>query len=176
MCTNVRKVFTKMDLFRKVLTNGYIAIFPILVWNILLTAKLPLAYDPKSFDSSIPLTIIIGEHTFRSIIFTMPLFFKLKTIRPFLEQKGLIVFNFGVALYFSSWLILIYSPDSCWSHSLLGFASPAYTPIIWLVGLGLMVDSYYFKVEYSKWHFILPSIAFSIFHVSHTVYVYNRTY
>ena len=163
-----------MDLFRNLLTNGYIAIFPILGWNILLTSKLPLAYDPKSFNSNIPLTIIIGENIFRSIIFTMPLFFKLNIIR-FLK-KGLIIFSFGVALYFSSWLMLIYAPDSGLSNSILGFAAPAYTPIIWLVGLSLMVDSYYFKLAYSKWHFIIPSIAFSIFHVSHTVYVYNRAY
>ena len=175
MCADIRKVYPKMDLFRSLLKNGYIAIFPILVWNILLISKLPLAYNPKSFNSDIPFTIIIGENIFRSIIFIMPLFFKLN-ITPLLAKKGLIIFSFGVAIYFSSWLILIYAPDSGWSNSILGFASPAYTPIIWLVGLSLMVDSYYFKLVYSKWHFIIPSIAFSIFHVSHTVYIYNRAY
>ena len=81
-----------------------------------------------------------------------------------------------IMIVFSSWLMLIYAPNSGWSNSVLGFTAPAYTPIIWLVGLSLLVESYYFKQKYSKWHFILPSVAFSIFHVSHTVYVYNRIY
>jgi len=164
-----------MDLLQKILSNGYIAIFPILVWNIFFTSKLPPAYAPELFNSNIPLTIIIGENLFRSIIFILPLFFRLN-ISSSLEKKGLIIYSSGVALYFSSWLMLIYASNSGWSSSVVGFAAPAYTPIIWLVGLSLLVDSYYFKMAYSKWHFILPSIAFSIFHVSHTVYVYNRTY
>lgn len=175
MCTGIRKAYTKMDLLRIFLTNGYIAVFPILVWNILLTSKLPAEYDPQVFNSNIPLVILIGENLFRSIIFILPLSFRLN-ITSSLGKKGLIVFSFGVALYFSSWLMLIFAPDSSWSSSVLGFASPACTPIIWLIGLSLMVDSYYFKLVYSKWHFIMPSIAFSIFHVSHAVYVYNRAY
>jgi len=164
-----------MSLLRKILSNGYIAIFPILVWNILLTPKLPLAYDSKLFNSNIPLIITIGENIFRSVIFLLPLFFRLN-ISSSLGKKGLFTFIFGVVLYFLSWLMLIYEPNSAWSNSLLGFTAPAYTPIIWLVGLSLLVDSYYFKLAYSKWHFIVPSIAFSIFHVLHAIYVYNRTY
>ena len=164
-----------MNLLRIFSTNGYILVFPILFWNILLTSKLPPAYAPKIFNNNIPLAIIIGEYLFRYIIFIMPLFFKLNLTRS-IENKGLIVFSLGVLLYFSSWLMLIYTPDSSWSNSVFGFTSPAYTPIIWLVGLSLMVDSYYFKLAYSKWHFILPSVAFTVFHVLHTVYIYNRIY
>lgn len=164
-----------MDLLRKILTNGYIAILPIFVWNIFLTSKLPPAFDLNSFNSEIPFAIIIGENMFRSIIFILPLFFRLN-ISSSLDKKGVIAYSFGVVLYFLSWLMLIYAPNSGWSNSVLGFTAPAYTPIIWLVGLSLLVDSYYFKLAYSKWHFIVPSIAFSIFHISHTVYVYSRTY
>lgn len=164
-----------MDLLRNILSNGYIAILPILVWNILLTSKLPPAYESELFNSNIPLAIVVGENIFRSIIFLLPLFFRLN-ITSTLEKKGVIIYLFGVAVYFLSWLILIYAPNSGWSNSILGFTAPAYTPFIWLVGLSLLVESYYFKWVYSKWHFILPSIVFSIFHVAHTVYVYNRTY
>jgi len=163
----------KVDILRKILSNGYIAIIPIIVWNILLTSKLPPAYIPEAFNSNIPLTIIIGENLFRSIIFILPLFFFLNITSSF-DKKGLFIFFFGIALYFSSWLMLIYAPNSSWSNSILGFIAPAYTPLIWLVGLSLLVESYYFKLAYSKWHYILPSIAFSTFHVSHAIYVYNR--
>ena len=164
-----------MDLLRKILTNGYIAILPIFVWNIFLISKLPPAFDLNSFNSDIPSVIVIGENIFRSIIFIFPLFFRLN-MSSSLEKKGVVTYSFGVVLYFLSWLMLIYAPNSGWSNSVLGFTAPAYTPIIWLVGLSLLVDSYYFKLAYSKWHFIVPSLVFSIFHVSHTVYVYNRTY
>ena len=136
------KAYTKMDLIRNFSTNGYIAIFPIIVWNILLTSKLPVAYDHQVFNSNIPFVILIGENLFRFIIFILPLFFRLN-ITSSLGKKWLIIYSFWVALYFSSWLMLILTPDSGWSSSILGFASPAYTPIIWLVGLSLMVDSYY---------------------------------
>ena len=160
---------------RKILTNGYIALLPIFIWNIFLTSKLPPAYDPILFNSNIPFFIVAGENIFRSIIFLLPLFFRLN-LTSSLNKKGVIIFSFGVAVYFSSWLVLIYAPNSGWSNSILGFTAPAYTPIIWLVGLSLLVESYYLKCVYSKWHYILPSIAFLIFHVSHTVYVYNRIY
>ena len=175
MCIENRKAYVKMELLRKIVSNGYIALFPILLWNFLLTSKLPSAYDANLFNRNIPFTIIIGENLFRFIIFFLPLFFRL-SITSSLEKKGLVIFFFGIVLYFSSWLMLVYVPNSGWSNSVLGFTAPAYTPIIWLVGLSLMVDSYYFKFAYSKWHFILPAIAFSIFHVSHSVYVYSRTY
>jgi len=151
------------------------AIFPILVWNVLLASKLPPEYNPKLFNSNIPLAIIIGENAFRFIIFLLPLFFRL-SVTTSLQKKGLIIFIFGIALYFSSWLMLIYAPNSDWSNNVLGFSSPAYSPIIWLIGLSLMVDSYYFKLTYSKWHFILPSLAFLIFHISHSIFVYYRTH
>jgi len=163
------------SLLQKVFSNGYIAIFPILVYNIIFASKLPPAYNLALFNSNIPLCIIIGENIFRSVIFFLPILFKLN-IRSSLGKKGLIVFSFGLALYFSSWLILIYAPNTTWSSSIVGFTAPAYTPIIWLVGLSLMVDSYYFKLAYKKWHFILPSIAFLIFHIAHSVYVYNRNF
>ena len=164
-----------MELLRKIISNGYIAIFPILIWNILFASKLPSEYDPITFNSNIPLTILIGENVFRFIIFSLPLFFRLSITSP-LEKKGMVTFSIGVALYFSSWLMLIYAPDSGWSTSVMGFTAPAYTPIIWLVGLSLMVDSYYFKLTYSKWQLILPATAFSVFHILHSVYVYNRIF
>jgi len=164
-----------MDLMKKILSNGYMAILPILIWNIFLTSKLPGAFDPKVFNSNIPLTIIIGENIFRTIIFLMPLFFRLNMTLS-INNRGVVIYSFGVSLYFISWLLLIYEPKSIWSTSVLGFTAPSYTPIIWLIGLSLLVKSYNLNWVYTKWHYILPSLAFSVFHISHTVYVYNRIY
>ncbi len=74
--------------------------------------------------------------------------------------------------------MLIHMPDSLWSQSIVGFAAPAYTPVLWLVGISWMADSYYFerfsRITYSKWHYVIPSIGFSIFHITHSVFVYIR--
>ena len=164
-----------MNIVWKILSNGYVPIIPILVWNFLLASRLPAAYGPKLFDNNIPVLIIVGESIFRGVIFAMPLFFRLN-IGSIPGKAGLILFSLGVGLYFSSWLALIYLPDSSWSTHVFGFAAPAYTPVIWLTGLSLMVDSYYFRLAYSKWHFIIPSILFSIFHIAHSVYVYGKNY
>jgi len=163
-----------MKIISKFITNGYIPLIPILVWNFIFISKLPLAYKPQLFNHDIPMFIIVGENLFRSIIFILPLFFKL-SIGKTIQRKGLVVFIVGVALYFLSWLMLIYMPESKWSNSVIGFSAPAFTPVIWLVGLSLMVEKYYF-FRYSKWHYILPAIFFSIFHIYHSIYVFNRVY
>jgi len=166
-----------MNLLRKIMTNGYILIIPIIIWNICFLSYLPSSYAPSNFNSDIPLWIIVGENLFRTVLFGFPLFFQVN-IKISFENKGLIIYLLGVMIYFSSWLAIIISPTSVWSSSVLGFSAPAYTPIIWILGLSMMVDSYYFKFKfnYSKWHFLLPSMSLIVFHISHAIYVYNRTY
>lgn len=166
-----------MDLLRKTMTNGYILIIPIIIWNISFLSYLPSSYSPSNFNSDIPLWIIVGENLFRTVLFVFPLFLQINIKKSF-ENRGLITYLFGVVIYFSSWLAIIIYPTSAWSSSILGFTAPAYTPVIWILGLSMMVDSYYFKFKfnYSKWHFLLPSMSLIVFHISHAIYVHNRTY
>lgn len=162
-----------MGLIKAILTNGYIPLIPILAWNIIFVSKLPPAYDPQSFNKDIPLFLVIGENLFRTIIFVLPLFFK-TNIATAQGKQGLIIYILGTVLYFAAWLLQMYAPNSLLSKSVFGFTAPAYMPIIWLIGISLLADSYYFNFIYSKWHYILPSIVFSIFHVAHTYLVYLR--
>lgn len=162
-----------MNLIKTILTNGFIPIVPILIWNIIFTSKLPVVYNPENFNSNIPLFLIVVENIFRSIIFILPLFFK-NDISSNKGKRGLYIYVLGSVLYYISWIILIYAPNLLWSKSLLGFTAPAYTPIIWLIGISLMANSYYFKIKFSKWHYIIPCIMFSIFHITHSVIVYIR--
>lgn len=162
-----------MNAIKSLISNGYIPILPILIWNIIFTSKLPPAYEPRAFNSNIPLFLIIGENVFRTIIFILPIFVRFN-ISSKIGRRGLVIFLIGMLLYFASWILLIYAPNSVWSQSALGFAAPAYTPMIWLIGLSLMFDSYYFKLAYSKWHYIIPSFAFLCFHCTHSLFVYFR--
>jgi hypothetical protein len=163
-----------MSLIKAILTNGYITLIPIFAWNIIFVSKLPPTYDPKSFNNNIPSFLLIGENLFRTIIFVLPLLFK-TNIATTQGKRGLIIYVIGTFLYFTSWLLQMYAPNSLLSKSVFGFAAPAYTPIIWLIGISLLADSYYFNFTYSKWHYILPCIVFSIFHIAHTYLVFLRT-
>jgi hypothetical protein len=163
-----------MNVIKAILTNGCIPLLPIFAWNIIFVSKLPPAYDPKSFNDGIPSLLLLGENLFRTIIFVFPLLFKIN-IGTTQGKQGLIVYILGIFLYFASWLLQIYAPNLLLSKSMFGFAAPAYLPILWLIGISLMANSYYFNFIYSKWHYILPCIVFSIFHVTHTYLVYLRT-
>ena len=163
-----------MNIIKTIVTNGYIPIIPILIWNIIFTSKLPKAYDPNVFNSDIPLFIIAVENIFRSIVFILPILFQIN-IFSHIGRRGLYIYILGSVLYFISWLLLIFAPNSLWSGSIFGFTAPAYTPIIWLIGISLMADSYYFNISYAKWHYILPCVIFSIFHIMHSIFVYVRT-
>ena len=163
-----------MHIIKLILRNGFILLIPILVWNLIFTSNLPLAYEQKSFDSNIPIFLLIGENIFRIIVFIFPILLKIN-ISASNGKLGLLIYGFGSMLYYISWLMLIYAPNSFWSTSEIGFTAPAYPPLIWLIGIGLMADSYYFKLSYIKWHFIIPSILFALFHITHTYLVFLRT-
>jgi hypothetical protein len=160
-------------MFREIMSNGFVVIIPILVWNGVLTSKLPTAFSRETFNHGTPYSILIGENLFRFAVFLMPIFLRI-TISTSIGSAGACVFLLGLALYFLSWLVLIYAPASRWSTSAFGFCAPAYTPVIWLAGISLMADSYYFDAVYIRWHFIVPAACFSLFHTLHTAHAYSR--
>lgn len=164
-----------MNILLKIITNGYVLMLPILLWNVIYTSKLPSCYNPYTFNSGLPLPISIGENIFRVIVFIFPLLLTFN-IASSNGKKGLVIYGVGCILYFASWLMLIYMPDSVWSKSIFGSTAPAYTPIIWLIGIAYLLDDYYFNIQYNKWHLIIPSILFSIFHLIHTLIIYFRCY
>jgi hypothetical protein len=161
-----------MSILKIILCNGFVLTIPILVWNGIYTSRLPELFSPDTFDRYTPNFILISEKVFRFTIFLMPLVLRLDISTP-IGKTGSGVYLFGVLVYFLAWLLLIYAPASRWSNSILGFCAPAYTPLIWLVGISLMTDSYFFDISYSRGHFILPAMCFLFFHIMHTAEVYN---
>ena len=153
--------------------NCFLLTLPILVWNMALANQLPEPFQPATFGFNIPWIVSIGENIFRTIIFLlaalMPLSIKSKT-----QQWGIALYSVGTLLYFSSWLVLMYYPNSAWSHSHAGFFAPAYTPFLWLMGIGLIGERYYFELHFRRWVFIALSIIFLVFHNLHTLIIFNR--
>jgi hypothetical protein len=154
-------------------SNGFIPILPIMLFNLLFSSKLPEEFESKIFDSDIPVLIDYGEKIFRILIFGFSFFVK-TDVYTSAGRIGLIIYIVGVLMYFLSWLPLIFAPSSSWSKSIIGFTAPAYTPVVWLSGCGLMFNSYYFDVPYAPVHYFIPAILFLLLHVLHTVIVYKR--
>lgn len=107
------------------------------------------------------------------VAFFLPLLMPL-TVETCGQKTGLGVYLAGLGVYFLSWLLQIYYPDSAWSKSAFGFLAPAYTTMIWLVGIGLIGTRLFVKVPYRPTVYILISTAFVVVHTMHAYLVYTR--
>jgi hypothetical protein len=160
---------------QKYLLNCFILTIPVIIWNIALTNKLPKEFQPAVFRNKIPPILTYGENIFRVIVFLLTLFMPL-SFSTIIQEEGLVIYLSGIILYFASWLQLIYLPNSKWSNSMFGFLAPAYTPLFWLIGIGLIGNSFYLHIPYRHWYFISISIIFLLFHNAHALIIYYRTH
>lgn len=159
-------------LIRLILTNGYWALFPILLWNLILASQLPVEYLPEYFNADIPVVILAGENLLRMVIFMLPLltFFSLKET---VNHKGFLMYIGGSLIYYLSWIILIYQYRNNIDYSVITFTAPAYTTLVWLIGIGLWVKPYSAKFQFKK-VYIYSSILFVLFHTAHSLIVFYR--
>jgi hypothetical protein len=156
------------------LCNCFLLLLPVLVFNLLLAKKLPAAYQADVFWSNIPQAISVPENLLRMAVMMLPVFMVLQLSRPS-QKLGLALYLFGLAVYFASWTILIASPQSAWSRSAVGFMAPAFTPAIWLCGIGLIGDRLQSSaVPYKPWMYWTVSAFFLLFHNLHAATVYGR--
>ena len=160
---------------KKYSLNCFILTIPILIWNIVLTNKLPKDFQPDIFWKEIPDFLTYAENISRTMVFIFTLLMPL-SISTLEQKQGLILYVGGVILYFVSWLVLIYFPESIWSSNVFGFMAPGYTPLLWLIGIGLIGNAFYFNLPYKRWFFHLTVIIFLIFHNLHTLIIYFRTH
>lgn len=155
------------------LINCSLLLIPIFLWNIFLFDLLPVGYSGEVFDHDIPNIIRYGENGLRVIIFGLPLIMIL-SLRNRIEKNGLILYLFGILVYFASWLALIIYPESNWSHSFLGFMSPAFTPLLWLMGIGIIGNRSFIKIRQLSLIYILFAILFVCLHSAHAYIVFQR--
>ena len=165
----------KFQDFKKYFFNCFLLTIPILLWDYIFTDKLPKAFQPEIFWKDIPSFIIYGENISRLIMFVFISFMPLKIIND-KQKNGLLFYVVGVLLYFATWVILMYFPNIVWSNSVLGLLAPAYTPLVWLVGIGFIGNLLFFKIPYKRWLYFLVVFIFLIFHNWHTYLIYFRTH
>ncbi len=159
--------------FMNYLLNCMLLLLPIMAWNMIFASKLPQAFSQEVFWKDIPPFIGTGENLFRLLVFILPLLMPLR-VETQSQKLGLWLYITGTVIYFISWLAQMYFPQSAWSLSAFGFLAPAYTPLIWLIGIGLLGSTLYFSSPYRSWMYILTSIIFIGFHLSHTLTIYLR--
>lgn len=158
--------------FRKYLLSCFLLLIPIFLWNIFLVGYLPKPYSAAVFWKDIPNWIGYGENILRIVVFGVPLIMIL-SFKSKSQKIGLLIYLIGVTIYFLSWVAVIFFSDSAWSHSALGFTAPAYTTIIWFVGIGLIGKNSFFGKAKLFNIYISLSVLFVIFHTIHTFIVFQ---
>jgi hypothetical protein len=158
---------------KKYLWNCFLLLIPILVWNMVFQPYLPEKFGPNIFWDNIPTWIVIGENSFRTAIMILPAILIL-SVKETKERMGLRLYLFGTIIYFLSWLMLIVFPASDWSQSVWGFMAPACTPIIWLIGIGLIGNKSFLPIKNTTVIYTLLSTLFIFFHSMHAFIVYER--
>ena len=135
-------------------------LIPVLGWNAIFSSK--LAHLAFEYDEAVPKWVLLTENIFRAVVMIVPLMMPLRWDSP-QATIGIIVYLIGLVVYFTTWLPLVYAPDSAWSNSLAGFLAPAYTPLLWLTGIGMISN---------WWPYSLISFVFVGVHVGHWWQVY----
>lgn len=158
---------------RKYLLNCFLLLIPLFLWNIILVDYLPKTYSPDISWKDLPYLIAYSENIFRIIVFVFPaiMIFSLKTR---LQKTGFFIYLIGLIIYFLSWTLMIVEPGSTWGQSLIGFMAPAYTTILFFVGIGLIGNKSYFKIPHLSFVYITLSIIFVVFHTLHTYIIYQK--
>lgn len=157
---------------KKYLFSGAVFLLITMLWNIAFTAWLPARYAPGVFDADVPTAVLLGENLFRFLTFGFA-FFLLLGLKTRAQKLGLGLYIGGVALYFAAWGMQMGLPDSGWSQSWLGYTAPAFTPLIWLVGIGLLGEEMVVeKLPYSRLAFLSLAVTFVGFHTTHALLAY----
>lgn len=160
-----------------IVKNGIWMIFPILGFSLCLMSLLPAALTPALFNQGIPDVLLNGENIGRIFLFGLPAFFSIG-ISTKTQKRGLAIYLAGAVLYYLSYMAQIFFPESAWSTSMAGFVATAYTNLFWIIGLGMLGEKFYFpsRWRYRPVFYIAPAFIFLIFHITHAVLVYQRTF
>jgi hypothetical protein len=152
--------------------NLFILLIPVLIFNAIFTRYLPRGY--QNFDENTPAWIAVPEKLLRLPVFLFPMVMKLQLSSP--SQKfGLGLYVMGTLVYFIAWGAQIRLPLSSWSSSMAGFMAPAFTPALFLTGIGLIGDTLILpSVSYTPWIYMGLSGVFLVFHNMHAALVFSR--
>ena len=140
---------------KRILTNGFTLLVPVLLWNLLFAAQLP--HDAYSSNAGLAPWLTVVETALRIAVFGFPLLLTMKlTTRT--HKLGLALYLIGSLLYYGAWVVEIVWPGSSLAGHTAVILAPYTTPLIFMTGIGLMGDSLLY---------IAISVVFTIVHTFH---------
>lgn len=158
-----------------VLKNGIWFTLPPLFFSLGLMAVMPNALTASQFNQGMPTILLYIENFSRFFVFLIPIFFSIGlTIAT--QKTGLFLYLFGVIIYCASYGTQNFFPNSAWSTSMLGFTASAYTNALWMIGLGMLGEKFYFatRLSYRPIFYIAPALIFVALHTAHTALFHQR--
>ena len=158
--------------FSTYLANCFWLLIPIFVWNLVFYRSLPAIYTSESAWGGISPWIVYGEHVLRALVFLIPLLmvFELGTG---IQKAGLAVYVVGLLVYFASWVMQMWFPDSGWDRSAVWFSATAWTPLIWLTGIAMIGQRSFLPISQISWIYMGLAVAFVSVHTAHSVLAFR---
>ena len=84
-------------------------------------------------------------------------------------KTGMIIYIIGIIIYFTSYFIEIYFPNTLFGKNMIFILAPYWTSVIWLMGIGFIGNKIFVNIPY---HFTFYSILSIIFVTIHTIHGY----
>jgi hypothetical protein len=159
------------------LRNCFWFVVPVLVFNLVFTSDLPRAYQMDVFWKEIPRGIGVCENVLRAVVLFLPALMPIARTGARLRTAGFALYGVGLVLYFSSWIALMVHPQGGWSTSAIGFTAPAWTPLLWLLGIAMLADGRLFVPLrwFRRWMFVSACVLFVFVHTLHAGLVFTRS-
>lgn len=153
--------------------NCFWLFIPVFIWNAIFYKKLPEFYQPAIWDN-IPKALDVAENGLRYLSFLIPILLKIG-FSASTQKIGLALYLGGLLVYFASWSVQLNPNRSVLSKSLGFRLAPAYTTIIWLLGIGLIGRESWFSSFNLQALYFPIIIAFVSVHTYHSYTVYRKT-
>jgi hypothetical protein len=148
------------------LVNGFLLIVPLLVVNAVYARRLPAGFQEPAWNA-IPTPLAWAERLLRVPALGLPLLLPVSLAGP-IGWVGAALYLAGALTYLAAWTIQVLRPASAWSTSAAGFLAPAYTPALWLAGIGLLgIHSAIAHLAYLPWIYLAAVAAFVAVHTLH---------
>ena len=155
------------------LVNGFLLVVPLLAVSVTLAGRLPIDYQPARWDA-VPAWVTWPERVLRVPTLMLPLLFPVALDGP-VQRAGWVLYLVGATAYLAAWLVQIRTPRAAWSTTTAVFLAPAYTPALWLTGIGLIgYRPVVPHLRYLPWVFLVAAAAFLFFHNLHAILVHRQ--
>jgi len=143
------------NIILKYINNCFLFFIPILIINILFFKKLP-SYYLKNISHP----IIIAETITRIITIAFSMIMAID-IKNKTGKIDLIIYIIGIIIYFTSYFIEIYAPNTLFGKNIIFILAPYWTSVIWLIGIGIVGNRLFVNIPYHFTVYLVLSITFA---------------